>query len=70
MVRLRLSRRGRKLGNLIEHEAADGDDVQICERAEIAITVLDETMEAGRPPKKALCHPAPRQQDEATLGLG
>ena len=54
---------------MFEHEADEGDDVEICERAGIALVVLDEASEADRPGEGALDHPGSRQQDEAALGL-
>jgi hypothetical protein len=42
------------LSGLFEHEADEGDDVEVCECAGIALVVFDETTEAGRPGEEAL----------------
>ena len=55
-----------KQRGLLQHEAGESDEVQACERSGVAFVVFDEAAEAGGPGSRALHHPAPRQQHEAT----
>src|SRR4051812_49813281 len=43
--------------------------METCERAGIALVILDEPSAAGGPGEGSLDNPTPRQQHEATLGL-
>jgi hypothetical protein len=47
------------LRGLFAREADEGDDVEACEGAGIALVVFDETTEAGRSGEGALDHPLP-----------
>jgi hypothetical protein len=58
------------LRGLFEHEADEGDDMEVCEGAGIAFVVFDETTAAGRPGEGALDHPAPWPPGKAAFGLG
>lgn len=57
------------MSGLFEHEADEGDNVEICEGVGIALVILDEAAEARGPGEGAFHDPASRQQDEAALGL-
>jgi len=54
---------------LSELEAGRGDEVEISESASVALIVLHQPPEPCRPGKGPLDHPAPRQQQEAALGV-
>src|SRR3954470_10575599 len=43
--------------------------METCERAGVALVILDEPSAAGGPGEGSLDNPTPRQQHEATLGL-
>ena len=58
------------MSGLFEHEADEGDDVQIGERLRQSLVVAHEAAEAGGPGEGALGHPAPGREHEAALGLG
>ncbi len=57
-------------GGLSEHNANEGDTVQVGEGMGQALVIPDKTTEAGGPGEGTLGHPAPGQEHEAPLGLG
>jgi hypothetical protein len=53
----------------LEHNACEGDEVEVCKGLGASFVVLDEPPEAGRPCKGPLDDPSSGQH-EAGLGLG
>ena len=58
------------MGELVEHEAGEGQEMQAEQRRREPLVVAGEAAEAGGPCEVALDHPAFGQQHEAALGLG
>jgi hypothetical protein len=54
----------------MQHEAGEGEEVQPRRHFGQALVVARQAAEARTPGEIALHLPAPRQQDEAVLGLG
>lgn len=52
-----------------EHQASERDEVQPRQRLRQVLIVTRQAPEPGRPPERALHHPAAWQQHEALLGL-
>ncbi len=69
LLRQRPLRTFGQLRDLLEHEADEGDEVEVGKGAGIPCVVLRQPAIAGGPGKGSLDHPAPRQQHEATLGV-
>ncbi len=55
---------------MLEHEADEGDEVEVGEGAGVLLVVLDEAAEARGPGEGALDDRAAWQQDEASRGFG
>src|SRR5947207_3300341 len=53
-----------------KHQDSKSQEMQALKRIGQAFIITSQTAKTGQPPERALHHPAPRQQDKTTLGLG
>ena len=59
-----------QIGGLVQHEDDEGDLMQAGEHAGQALIVASQPTATSHPGKASFHHPAARQQDKATFGLG